>query len=405
MPKRFLTALAILGILTGILLRFAWTSDMEYKYDERYMFTRSQVIGVTEPWPAVGMASGVGTANPGMSTWIFVALARVTHANTPLALDRSVIALNCLALLLLGLLIFRIIAPEEREAWTWGLALVAVNPFALLIQRKIWAQSTLPFFCVLFIWGWLRRESRWGALVWGLIGAILGQIHMSGFFFSAAVLLWSIWDARANKKRVAWGAWLVGSVIGAIPLIPWLRYMLSAPRSTAVREWSEILNFRFWEEWAKQISGMSLRYSLGVDDFSHFTRMPEITGHPTYLVGMFCLVSVISAAAILLIALVTRTRKPKGETQVLQDATFWGFGGLMTAARIYVWRHYLVVTYPLQFVWVSRLALRREKSGRVLLLLLWTAQFVISAACLCYIHEHGGAGGDYGPAYSAQANP
>ena len=50
-----LVLLAAASIVVGAAFRFAWPGDMEFKADERYMFERSQFVGVSEPWPAVGM--------------------------------------------------------------------------------------------------------------------------------------------------------------------------------------------------------------------------------------------------------------------------------------------------------------------------------------------------------------
>jgi len=124
--------------------------------------------------------------------------------------------LNILALA--GLLGFawRQVDPRIKENWLWTMALVCVNPIAVLLQRKIWTQSTLPLFCLLFILGWSRRDRWGGALLWGFLGAWLGQIHLSGFFFAAAVVIWTTASRLLQKqsRAVAWGPWAIGSIIG-----------------------------------------------------------------------------------------------------------------------------------------------------------------------------------------------
>src|SRR4051812_14302314 len=144
---RFRTAAAvglILALAAGIALRLVWPADMEFKNDEFYTFERTQHVGVSEPWPWTGMSNSADVPHPGMSVWAFVALARLTGAHDPVALNAACMAVNAAALLLLALFIRRVVPPTEREIWWWALALVAVNPMAVLFHRKIWPPSMLP---------------------------------------------------------------------------------------------------------------------------------------------------------------------------------------------------------------------------------------------------------------------
>ena len=108
---------------------------------------------------------------------------------------------------MLFLSLFKLRPIGQREPWLWALSLSAVSPLAMLSQRKIWAQSMLPIFCALFLIGWLRRNRYSGACLWGFIGAILGQIHMSGFFFAAGFFFCDIalgpLSCQPTKNEVA----------------------------------------------------------------------------------------------------------------------------------------------------------------------------------------------------------
>src|SRR5919198_1883880 len=88
--------------LLGTIFRCAWPLDMEWKADEQRAFQLSQECGRSLPLPWIGMPSGVGTPNPGMSVWAFVALARLTSASTPEELGRAVMLANAAALALLA---------------------------------------------------------------------------------------------------------------------------------------------------------------------------------------------------------------------------------------------------------------------------------------------------------------
>jgi hypothetical protein len=138
-----------------------------------------------------------------------------------------------------------------------------------------------------------------------------------------------------------------------------------------------------------------------------------VIGHPT---GLVLVATLVSGGIAGLVAVPwafrfvrdVRSRRLRsrtvasGETAFTEGAAIGFFGLFLTMTGHAVQRHYLIVAYPLQWVWVSRLALRRRR-GRSLLIALWIAQLVISLFYLNYIHTHHGAeGGDYGRAYRWQ---
>ena len=167
-------ALLACAIACGIVLRLLWPADMEWKADEQRMFAWASDIGVTEPWPTVGMASGVALPNPGLSVWAFVPLARVS--GDPVALAQLVQLVNVVALLgFVAIGASRLIAGPARQLWFAGLALMAVNPIAVVLARKIWAQSLLPIVTVATLAAHASRRSWAGAFFWGVAGALSGH--------------------------------------------------------------------------------------------------------------------------------------------------------------------------------------------------------------------------------------
>jgi hypothetical protein len=169
-------------ILCGCLLRLVWAADMKWKADEVWMYetARGVVMGQI-PWPWLGMGNGVGFANPGLSVWSFIGLAGLSH--DPVEMVRWVQVSNVLAIGLFSGFVRRYVLRTEQMIWLWGLAIASVNPLAIHFSRAIWATDILPlvgFF--VFVGHWFRQQ-RWGAFVWGLVGTLIGQIHMSGFFW------------------------------------------------------------------------------------------------------------------------------------------------------------------------------------------------------------------------------
>src|ERR1700676_4786883 len=101
---RWLTIGLLAAIAAGIALRLIWPGDIEYKADEQYTFARMQELLAGGSWPSVGMMTRMGTFNPGMSVWIFIALGGLIGARTPPELATAVQLLNAAGII--GLVAF-----------------------------------------------------------------------------------------------------------------------------------------------------------------------------------------------------------------------------------------------------------------------------------------------------------
>lgn len=414
--------------VVACLLRLIWPTDVEYKLDEEYMFDRTQAVFRTERWPWLGMESGVHVRNPGMSVWIFIGLAKLFFVSTPIGMSVAVMALNSAAI---GLLLWIIVARfrgTERETWLWGLTLGAVNPFAVMYQRKIWAQSVLPIFTAVFLWCWWERKRARPAFFWGLVGACLGQIHMSGYFLASAFALWTV---IFERNKTAWKAWFFGSSVGALPIAPWLHYLATTERSQPVTHGiAQVFELRFWIFWISDSFGIHLGNPLGVtlgnswtEQLRDFLSYPLWNGDPTYLVGALHVAFLILIAFLILPAAqrtITRLvltpnrwmaehgRGDGSDSARAINAAFWFYGGLLTLSLIQIRRYYLVITFPLEFVWLARTQFKtwagRPGIARVLLGCLAGLQLLMTCAFLHYIHVNAGAPrGDYGEAYWKKA--
>jgi hypothetical protein len=406
------------ALVVGSWLRLAWVRDIEYKADEAWTFERTQQVGVTEPWPWLGMDSSTQVVNPGLSVWVFLGLSRLGDVDDPTTLARAVQLLNIGALIIVVWFAVRVVAPAEREPWLWGAALGAVNPLAVLFQRKIWPPSIFPIVTMVMLLGWWRRERRWGAFLWGLVGACLGQIHMSGFFFAGGFALWAV---LFDRKGTRWGWWLAGSALGALALLPWLGHILAGSNAHEIigHHWYHSLEGKFWGRWITEPLGLSVEYALE-RDFGDFLAYPLIGGHKTY--GMMLLHGMILASALLLVVRLlpflwqnrTRWREAflgQGSTTAFtMSAAWWGFGLLLSLAGVSIHRHYLIILFPLTFVWLARAALAHSdrfagavRLGRGLLLALCLAQVLIAIGFLGYVHANQRRlRGDYGTPYGAQ---
>ena len=410
--ERHLWIFAIAAFFIGASLRFSYPEDIEYKHDERWMFETTQAVAGGAELPVVGMPSSQGIANPGLSVWAFIGLQKVSGAKTPVQLAQAVQAVNVAAILLLLLFIALAVPPRERAGWVWGAGLVCVSPLSVLFHRKIWAQSVLPLFAMVFIVGWWYRKKHWSAaFVWGATGALLGQVHMAGFFLAAAVLAWTVlFDP--DRKGVSWASWSAGSMLGALSLIPWFveasRQVGHGGPSFHISAW---FNLKWWNYWVSNSTGLTMEHSLGAHFWS-FLKYPLIGRQPTYLVAVLHVVLALCTLYVLWLV-IRHLRENRGtwsrlfigrgsDASFLINSYFWGCGILITAFGVLIQRHYLLVAFPLTYVWFARFLADDSRRGARVFAVLWSAQLLVSLLFLYYIHANGGApSGDYGASYSA----
>lgn len=244
---------------------------------------------------------------------------------------------------------------------------------------------------------------------------------MAGFFFAAGFALWAILFDRPWHQRVAWRAWLLGSFLGALPMLPWLIHLVTHPSAHPANpyRWVHACELKFWIRWFTESFGFGTDYTFG-PYFRDFLRYPLLAGRPTYLVAMLhCFLATV-ALLIMFRAFVLLWRQRErwcefwighgSASAFTQNAALWGFGLLLTVSSFSIHRHYMIVLFPLEFLWVARLTLASDSAtprslrfSRVVLLFLCLSQFLLSANMLAYIHlRQNFAGTEYGVPYGAQ---
>jgi hypothetical protein len=412
-----------LAVGVGALLRLSFPNDIEYKGDEQFSFKKIEAVGKTEPWPRVGDRSGAGGApHVATSLWIFVGLGKLFSIGTPPGLARAVQVINVGALVGMALFAAGLADSSERKTWLWGTALAAVNPLGVLLQRKIWIQSILPPFCLVALAGWWRRDRRVGAFAWGAGGALLGQIHLSGFFFAAALLGWTVLfqhrieGSSVTNRTTRWGFWFAGSACAGVLMLPWIRHVLSSPNpATPGTSLGNIVDsmlsgYGYWLE--GDPVGMGLRYSISNWGVSALWRYPYVLGRPTHGIGLVTFALAALGFWLILKAVMDVWENGAWKNALIGTAsptafligmTLFAYIPLISLPGV-MHRHYMVVTYPVPWLWVAWLALRHQARPDRILAFIFVGQAVISAAFLYFIHVNGGMpGADYGVSYSAQA--
>lgn len=383
---------AWIWIALGSIARIAWPRDFEWKYDEKWMFDTAVRVARSElPWPWLGMPSGAGVQNAGASTWPFIGFAHVTRDPASMAL--LVMLANVIALWAFAFWVHKGWDRRHRALGMWGVALFAVSPLPVLFARKIWAQSMLPVLLVPWLFAHMKRDRAAAAFAWGALGALLGQLHLSGFFAAAGLV---IATAVLDDRRTHWRAWLLGSAIAALPLLPWLSFSLAAKPTYRERSENPVLEFAsdaILNGW-----GLNLRASLG-EHFQRFLSGPIVAGTATWLVLAAHVLLVVLAATGIVLA--TRKHHPLAFPPALRvyALAIAVSATAMHALEVKVYSHYMIVFSPLLHLFVAWLLLQRQR-------LVWLGcglQLFITTAFLCFIHDNGGAArADYGVAYGVQ---
>ena len=394
------------ALLFGAVLRLLWHDDIEYKADQVWTFLRVQEFWATGAIPTIGMTSSVGPPNPALSPWVFIALSAFVPVDTPLPLTRAVEVVNVAALLMLLAFVRRCVHPVEREPWLWATALVAVNPFAIHFSRCIWQMNLLPPLLVGMVWAWWFRSRAAGAFLWGLIGACLGQIHMPGFFFAGAFFLVTAW---LDRRSVHWRAWFAGSVLGALPLIPWVIAIAHAPPH--VSAWGrDYLNLAFMQHWLNMASGVGLKYNLG-NDFDNFIGPWSGYGVAVLIAAI---VALMLAVAVRFGARMVAERSAvcpvyfnlRSPTFLVLTSAMFGYGLFLLTLLRPIYLHYFVIAFclpALSLAWFAFAGTRSTERSltvtRALLTGLVIAQGTLALAFHGYIHDRAVIDGDYGTVY------
>ncbi|MEI6815064.1 MAG: hypothetical protein WCL14_00540 [Bacteroidota bacterium] len=399
-------------IFLGIVLRLIWLPDMEWKGDEQWMFEHSQQSVHGGQFPLVGMESSGGIVNPGLSVWIFSAMSFV--CSTPVGMARGVAMINVISILGFVLFVMKKVGEKERMIWLWGLALASVSPLAVLFSRKIWEQDVIVLFSMLTIVGNAYRAKRSGAFVWGLAGAMVGQIHMSGFFYALGLVVFTVVHDLTSKQRTQWIWWFIGSVIGGVGLIPWVLFISGHPHPTTLA-WSHLLQFSFYFYWIIDGLGLNIMYSIR-KTFWEFIKWPYIGEMPTYLLGLIhVFLAAVGLFSIKKIYFHVKNNSKnfkswesiKGYIAKVNMNEFYllsillGLGVFMNFSGVMTFQHYMIVAFPFSYIFIVKILFKNKK----LLLALISAQMIITISFLVYVHMHDGIEkGDYGKSWISQQN-
>jgi hypothetical protein len=376
-------SLAILILILGSALRLLWPTDLEWKYDQIWMFNAAhEFANQIKPFDWMGMTSSAGVPNPGLSVWVFIQIAKFT--TTPVQMTMVIQWINVICLWGFWLL-FRNFGLSNGILW------MAVAPIPIFLSRIIWAQSLVLPFVLIFMAGYLKREKYLFAFLWGLFGLLMGQVHMAGFFLFASVTMVTVWlDWKAKKFSFKnWIPWAMGCLVGALPLIPWLKVLVGGSRKSSLSFW-EHFNPKLFSHAFTTLWGVNLNYLLGTDFVTVLKSPISILVIALALQGSYVLYKDLKNPKTLL------PKKDLEKRLYLAFLVVYFLLFQLAGATTYV--HYLVVVFPVVYIWgYSRISHYSPKFFWLII----AQQLILSFMLLYFIHDHCGAD-HYGAPYRCQ---
>lgn len=218
-------AVLLLVLFAAALLRFAEPGVVEFFHDEAMVADLAQQMVSGERWPLTGIISSVGIPNP---PWTIYALAvPFAVSSDPLIATLFIMAWNTFGVGVVWWIGHRYLG---RLSGVIAAMTYALNPWAILYSRKIWAQEYhTPFLLIALalglygIWeishrpGW--RERRFWAQVAAPPLMLIGmQIHFAAWFLMPA-FAYLYWCGRRSLSLLAA---LIAGALAIATLVPFL---------------------------------------------------------------------------------------------------------------------------------------------------------------------------------------
>lgn len=378
MHQRRLSTLLIWAVLAiGLLLRVAWPTLAEFKLDEATVVRRALAIAWRGEFPVLGVGSSIGMANLPLTLYLTAIPLRMW--DDPVAAVAFIGLLNGLAVVACYRLGQKYFNPSVGRIAAF---LFAVNPWAVLMGRKIWAK-TLPLFTVAFIAALMAlfvRKRRWALVgAFAALAALIGlQLEGIAFIPVLAFCLLLFW------KDVPLRPLLVGIVVFALALAPYGIY-------DALHGWPNLRTF--WEFVHARESSFSwdaLRHAFILTGSAEIHSMAG-TRYEEYLSGLPRLwwlnsgmMGLLALALIYAVVQTIRGTQEHRRTFLILLLCFTIPVALRSRAVESIPLHYLIVVYPVVFLFIAALInggyralpLRYQPTARalgLLLALLWGA--------------------------------
>ncbi|MCS7178778.1 MAG: hypothetical protein RML46_08395 [Anaerolineae bacterium] len=376
-PCRLSDLLILITLALGLFLRTAWPTLAEFKLDEATVVRRAMAIAWQGELPVLGMGSSTGMANLPLTLYLTAIPLRIW--SDPVAAVVFIGLLNGLAVAACYWLGERF---WNRSVGGIAAFLFALNPWAVLLARKIWPRI-LPLVTVALVAALMAtfvRQRRWALVgAFAALAALVG-LQLEGIAFIPVLVLCLLlfW------KEVPLRPLLVGIAVFTLALAPYGIY-------DALHGWPNLRTF--WDFVHTEKSSFSwdaLRYAFILTGSAEIHTMAG-TRYEEYLGGLPRLgwlnTGMMGLLALALIYAIIRTLRGTQEERRVFLILLLGFAvpvALRSRAVEPIPSHYLIVVYPTVFLLIAALIdggyralpLRYRPAAQVmgfLLALLWGA--------------------------------
>ncbi|KPL87826.1 hypothetical protein SE16_09740 [Ardenticatena maritima] len=396
--------LAIVAL--ALLLRMAFPTLVEFKYDEANVVRRALAIAYEGDRPAVGAISSVGTFHPPLHLYL---------AALPLRLWPDPVALVLFLGFLGGVAVWMCYLLGRtylgRDVGLIAAYLFAVNSWSVYYTRKIWTQNN-PLVTVLFFMALLAFVVQGRA--WALSGAFLGaaaliSLHLGGLAFVPVLVL----ALFMGRRRLAWRPLALGVVLFGLLLAPYFIH-------DARHGWEKVRGFLEYTGGEAHFSTAALRYAFLLTGSK--AGLTVVGGNrEAYLAGLPNLwwldrVAAVCLALALVYALVEAVRGDETRRRTLLVLLLWFWTPVLLQSRPTrpIYPHYFILLFPVQFLliafllvdggrrlpdWRLSLATKTVSAKRLVLvagLLVWGAWNIAALGRLWFVMEAYPKGGGYG---------
>jgi len=220
--RRDILVLCII-LLIASWMRLGRSDIVEYFHDDAMLATLALEMADGENVPLTGILSSTGIPNPPMS--VYTMAIPFSLSSDPNFAIHFVMILNVVGVGLLWMIAHRYFG---RPVGIIASLAYAVNPWAVLFSRKIWAQDFhTPFILLgvllLLIGFWetsnQRSKKRAAAQILSIpILLFAFQIHFAALALAPIILL-ALWIGR---KRIIWSALLTSIILSACVIAPYI---------------------------------------------------------------------------------------------------------------------------------------------------------------------------------------
>ncbi len=355
--------LAIVLVIAA-LMRLAYPGIVEFKHDEAYLSLLALDALAAGTLPVLGMPSSVGLPNAPASVWLLMIPYKLT--NNPLVATMFVALLNVAGVGLLFVLARRLF---DRHVAFMAALLYAVNLWAVVYSRKIWAQDMHTPLLLLALWfgllGFMDGRRVFQVLALPVLLLAL-QIHYAGW----ALLPLIAWFLIVGRKQIVWGSLTLSVVLAVGVMVPfgvgiWQAVQQNPDLVSSLRSRDGGTGF------SPDAVGYNFQLAMGAGWLDEIA--PTIAESATRLVGGVQGAVMVGTGAVMLAGLIASVRS---EHPMANRLLVLLWAGLPIAVFSWQWTqvfvHYFVASIPawcllggLSATWVFRVTTDKHRRNAI----------------------------------------